>query len=257
MLEGGRVIRKTLLPRDPQPDQPWQTSKSQQKGKVIIYNGSPRGRKGNSLILIQKLIDGMKSKGLKEEDFEIRHLVEQKNHDQWAADFENHSRHLFVFPLYVHSMPGIVMKYFVKLKPLKEKESVQMSFFVQSGFLEGFQSAFLLPYLSQISKRLNAVYGGALIKGGMEGIRIRPEKSLLKVFNQVKEQGSSYMADGVFDYSAAMEFKKPITMPKAWRLVFKLVKGTGLTNFYWNSQLKSNGASDKSFDRPYAPPSIR
>ncbi|MBK5261653.1 MAG: hypothetical protein JJE17_03645 [Peptostreptococcaceae bacterium] len=60
------------------------------------------------------------------------------------------------------------------------------------------------------------------------------------------------MSDGVFDYSAAKEFRKPITMPKTWRLIFKLMKGTGLTNFYWNMQLKKNGALEKSFDQPYA-----
>jgi hypothetical protein len=35
------------------------------------------------------------------------------------------------------------------------------------------------------------------------------------------------------------------------RIVFRLLSKTGLTNFYWNKNLKSNMAYDKRFDAPY------
>lgn len=251
MIKDHKVIRKTLENREPQSDLQWQALQTPNRGKVIIYNGSPRGKKGNSLILIRQLIEGMKSEGLSDDAFEIRHLVLQKNHDIWAADFENHTRHIFVFPLYVHSMPGIVMKFLEKLAPLQEKNTVQMSFFVQSGFMESYQSTYLLPYLAHLPSRLNAVYGGTLIKGGIEGIQIRPESSLAKLFNQIKDLGASYINEGVFDYNVAEAFKKPYKLSGMWKWIYKTLKWTGITNFYWNMQLKKNDAMKKSFDQPY------
>lgn len=247
-----QAMRTPMLQREPQEDGPWQPFTAQQKGKIILYNGSPRGMKGNSLILINQLIEGMKRTGLPADAFEIRHLVDQKHHETWVEDFENHSRHLFVFPLYVHSMPGIVMKFLEKLTPLTEKESVQMSFFVQSGFMEGYQSAYLLPYLPQLSKRLGAVYGGTVIKGGIEGIQIRPEPSLKSLFEKVNALGMSYIQKGCFDPVLAKSFGKPYKLSAGFKILFKCVEWTGLTNFYWNMQLKKNGAMDKCFDRPYA-----
>lgn len=251
IIKDHKVSRKALEHREAQPDLPWQSLQKPNRGKVIVYNGSPRGKKGNSLILIQQLIEGMKSEGVTEDTFEIRDLILQKNHDSWAADFENHTRHIFVFPLYVHSMPGIVMKFLEKLTPLQEKDTIQMSFFVQSGFMESYQSTYLLPYLAQLPKRLNAVYGGTIIKGGIEGIQMRPENSLDKLYNQIKDLGASYINKGVFDYNVAEAFKKPYKLSGTWKWIYKPLKWTGITNFYWNMQLKKNDAMKKSFDQPY------
>lgn len=251
MIKEHKVIRKTLEHREPQQDMPWQAIQGPNRGKVIIYNGSPRGKKSNSLILIQHIVEGMKSKGLLEDAYEVRHLALQRNHDLWAEDFWNHTRHIFVFPLYVHSMPGIVMKFFEKLTPLQEKDAVQMAFFVQSGFMESYQSTYLLPYLAHLPSRLNAVYGGTLIKGSMEGIQIRPEKSLTKLFDQVKTLGASYIEKGVFDYEIADEFKKPYKLTGTWKTIYKSLKWTGIMNFYWNMQLKKNGVMKNRFDQPY------
>lgn len=33
--------------------------------------------------------------------------------------------------------------------------------------------------------------------------------------------------------------------------IFKLLIKLGLTNFYWNNNLKKNGAFEKRFDRPF------
>jgi len=54
--EENQVLRKKLQHREPQKDLTWQALECSNRGKIIIYNGSPRGKKGNSLILIKHLI---------------------------------------------------------------------------------------------------------------------------------------------------------------------------------------------------------
>jgi multimeric flavodoxin WrbA len=249
-IQNDKVSVKTLTHREPKPDQPWQALKSASDKKVILYNGSPRGTKSNSLILINEIIKGLKKEGLADEDIEIRNLIEQKNFEKWAADFHSHERHLFVFPLYVHSMPSIVMKFFEKLTPLTTG-SAQMAFIVQSGFMESYQSTYLRAYLSILPKRLNMLYGGTLIKGGIEGIQIRPVKSTQKLFRQFEQLGQEYIQLNVLPQALAEQMASPAKLKMPILFLVKLLKTTGILNSYWDSQLKKNGAFENRFDKPY------
>jgi len=78
-------------------------------GKWVIYNGSPRGNNSNSKIIIEKIIRGMKAQGI--ENVEVRNLINIKEHKMWAENFDSAENNLFVFPLYVHAMPGLVIKF--------------------------------------------------------------------------------------------------------------------------------------------------
>lgn len=113
------------------------------KGKWVIYNGSPRGKNSNSKLIIDRIIMGMNSQGV--ENIEVRYLKNVKEHKVWVEDFASVENNLFVFPLYVHAMPGSVMKFFEQLKPINNKD-VHMAFLVQSGFPETSQSYYLRPY---------------------------------------------------------------------------------------------------------------
>jgi len=85
-------------------------------GKWVIYNGSPRGNHSNSKLIIEKIIMGMREQGA--ENIEVRNLINIKEHKMWAENFSSTENNLFVFPLYVHAMPGSVMKFFELLKPI-------------------------------------------------------------------------------------------------------------------------------------------
>lgn len=248
----GQVRSQLLEPREPKSDMPWQKQQvSEQSGKIVIYNGSPRGKKGNSLKILNEIVKGFVTEGVKEEDILIRHLIDQKQHDEWAMDFHNHSRHFFVFPLYVHSMPGIVMKFFEKLQP-SETGHTQLSFFVQSGFAEGYQSHYLRAYLARLPKRLNCQYGGILIKGNMEALQMTPPEANKKLFAQLQALGAAYVKNGGMPEENVAQLASRVHMSNTFKVLFTIVGWTGLTQFYWNMQLKKNNAFEKRFDKPYA-----
>ena len=175
--EGVRLMygsweRKVLKPRMPKEDLSTkvQTFDPSIDKKYIVYNGSPRGKKGNSLRIANQIIEGLKEAGISDGDIVLRHLIHQDQHVAWAQNFSETASHIFVLPLYVHSMPGIVKKYFDLLPTFKGDDLYrpQMSFFVQSGFMGAFQSQYLRAYLARLPERLNCLYGGTLIRAGME-----------------------------------------------------------------------------------------
>jgi multimeric flavodoxin WrbA len=247
--EGEGIKIRDLEYREAKPEFLKKESCTSKKGKVIIYNGSPRGLKGNSLILAKEIAKGLETEGLKETDYEIRNLTDQKSHKLCAEDFKNNSRNIFVFPLYIHSMPSIVMKFFEQLKPLSSEN--QMTFVVQSGFSESAQSHYLRSYLTLFVKRLGAAYGGTVIKGGVEGIQMQPEKANRKLFDKFNQLGREIMKDGAVSDALINELAGSIHLKKSEIVLFRIISKTGLTNFYWDMQLKKNGAFKERFSRPY------
>lgn len=217
-------------------------------GKWVIYNGSPRGNHSNSKLLIEKIITGMKTQGV--ENIEVRNLINIKEHKMWAENFRSVENNLFVFPLYVHAMPGSVMKFFEQLKPIKNKE-VHMAFLVQSGFPETSQSYYLRPYLELITKRLGVSFDGTIIKGGVEGIQMKPEKANKKLFRQMESIGRTYASKGIMDLNLKKEYEKSEHLSKGIQLLFSIFSLIGLTNYYWDFNLKKNGVYEKRFAKPY------
>lgn len=218
------------------------------KGKWVIYNGSPRGNHSNSKLIIEKIIMGMNTQGV--DNIEVRNLININQHKIWTEDFASVENNLFVFPLYVHAMPGSVMKFFEQLKAINNKD-IHMAFLVQSGFPETSQSYYLSPYLELITKRLGVSFDGTIIKGGVEGIRMKPEKANKKLFDQMETIGRTYASKGIMDLNLIKEYKKSEYLPKVSQLLFSLLSLTGLTNYYWDFNLKKNDAYEKRFAKPY------
>lgn len=225
-----------------------QVTEREPAGKWVIYNGSPRGIHSNSRLIIEKIVVGMKAQGA--EQVEVRDLIQKKNHARWAEEFSLVENHLFVFPLYVHAMPGIVMKFFQQLKPVDRKE-VHMAFFVQSGFPENSQSYYLRPYLELLTKRLGVSFDGTIIKGGVEGLRMKPEKANKQFFDEMEQIGKTYVQTGLMDRRLKEKYEKLKYLPKAAQFFYSLLSLTGLTDFYWNLNLKKNGAYKNRYDKPY------
>lgn len=245
-----QLMMKPLTYRLPQVDQPW-CRYSEAAGKLIIYNGSPRGLKGNSLIIIQQLIEGMKSQGLSDDQIEIRSLYEVQNHALWGKDFNNNARHIFVMPLYVHGMPSIVKAFMENVAPNVSNLETHVSFIVQSGFIERFQSNYLVPYFAQFAKKINARYGGTVIKGGVEGIQMRPVSSLTKLYEAFRNLGKQYMNEQRFDEAYAKKIGEPFQLSRTIIIIFRMLRITGVTNTFWNRQLKENGVFKRRNEKPF------
>ena len=95
-----------------------------------------------------------------------------------------------------------------------------MAFFIQSGFPETSQSYYIRPYFSLLAKRLGVSFDGVMVKAGVEGMQLNSQKKNKKLFGQMQQFGRTYAKEGI-------------------------------TNMYWDMNLKKNNAYGKRFDRPY------
>lgn len=217
--------------------------------KLVIFNGSPRYKKSNSAILTDHFLKGFHLSST--ETVPVYYLANYKQRDAATAIFEEAETVLLIFPLYTDCMPGIVKEFFENIANQTYSPAKKLGFIVQSGFPESIHSENLERYLEKLTKRLHCDYLGTVIKGGVEGIQIMPPAMTKKLYSQFETLGDYFAQHTAFDPILVKEFRKPYTFSKMHVGIFNLLSKTGITNFYWNSHLKKNGAFEKRFDRPY------
>ncbi len=122
---------------------------------------------------------------------------------------------------------------------------------VQSGFPEAVHSSFITRYFRRLAEKREALFIGELIKGGVEGLQMMPEKMTRGVRTSFRELGKSFRGNGRLDGASADSLKSPWRMGPVRRLLFSLARIIGLSNFYWDHKLKANGAFGERFAAPY------
>lgn len=212
--------------------------------RTLIINGSPKGKKGNTEIFIQRFVKEMKN------PYEICYAarVGRLEIDKYVKEFDTV---ILAMPLYVHAMPGIVMKMIECMEPTSD-DGKAMGFIVQSGFMESSQSKYLERYLSALTRNLNYNYLGTVIRGGAAGTSMMPDQMNKKLFKQLGMLGQYFDKNGSFNIEIVKELAKPnrLSSCKSRMLQFLGRLGLGDTMF-WNMMLKENNAFDKRFDKPF------
>lgn len=215
-----------------------------------VINGSPRGKSGNTQILLEKVLAGYADASQKEAQW--FHLNTEKGRAVAAEAFSGADLVLLGFPLYTDAMPGIVKAFIESLASFVGQEgNPKMAFLVQSGFPEAHHSRFVERYLEKLARRLNAAYAGTIIKGGCEGVRLMPEKMNRKLFDRLHEMGADLASQGRFDTGKLKQLARPERYPRILAPVFKLLLKLPIAQSYWNSQLKQNGAYEERFAKPF------
>jgi len=205
--------------------------------KLVIYNGSPRRIGSNSALILKKVAQDLC------DNVEIRDLKERSMWENWSETFKSEKHVMFFMPLYVHAMPSHVMKFIEKLQSSKGS----ISFFVQSGFPESSQSHYLEAYFAQLSLRLGRTYLGTAIKGGVEGLQIRPDKSQEKMVDPLVKTIVNLVNEGKFNSIDIRQLAKPVRFGKGMEILFKFI-GKRFLNIFWDQKLKANNAYEKRFD---------
>lgn len=217
--------------------------------KLAIFNGSPRYKKSNSKILIEHFLIGYNK--ICSESVPFHYLANRKKKDEQKEIFQNSEIVIIVFPLYTDCMPGIVKEFFESVVELKLTSPKKIGFVVQSGFPEAIHSIYIERYLEKLTKRIECEYLGTIIKGGVEGIQIMPSSMTKKLFGRFESLGEYFAKNEEFSPEIKKILRKPFKMSPVRIFLFKLISRTGLTNFYWNSNLKKNNAFSYRSDKPF------
>ncbi|MFC2129459.1 NAD(P)H-dependent oxidoreductase [Bacteroidota bacterium] len=219
--------------------------------KLIIYNGSPRGLKSNTKLLMDEFIKGIYNEGRYE--VEVYYLAAKSQRLQGVEAYPTADKVILAFPLYTDSMPGLVKEFIEKLSVYEESDSnPDMGYVVQSGFPEPAHSRHVERYLERLTERLGAKYLGTAVKGGVEGIRIMPGWMTRKLRKNFYLLGEKFNALGALDRKIIKKLTPREQLTRRSLFLFKIMRNTNFGNFYWNSQLKENNAFEQRFASPYA-----
>jgi multimeric flavodoxin WrbA len=213
---------------------------------ITIFNGSPRGKKGNTPIMLGEFQKGFNIDG------EIHHLVMAKDIGDHVQAFRDADCVWLGFPLYTDGMPGLVKNFIEALEPLKDRENnPPIGFLVQSGFPEGIHSRYVERYLFALSRKLRAPYLGTIIKGNGEGTRLRPREHLEGLFDQLQSLGRNLREQGELDQEILNELAKPVRFPRILGPVYRLFLRTKMSHAYFDNLLSANDAYERRNDQPF------
>jgi multimeric flavodoxin WrbA len=219
-------------------------------GHLTIFNGSPRGRKGNTPVMLEQFGAGFAS--LAGNGYEIYHLNRMKNLDQHAQTFAEAECVWLGFPLYTDAMPGMVKTFIETLEPLRGRsDNPPIGFLVQSGFPEALHSRHIERYLQKLAARLDAPYLGTIVKGGGEGVRLMPDEANAKLFEAMRGLGKGFAGTGKLDPDLLPVVAGIERYPAILAPLFSLFLRLPIANSYWDNQLKQNGVFEERFAQPY------
>ena len=218
--------------------------------KLTVFNGSPRGKKSNSTLLMAQFLHGFASSG--DHEYKIVYLVQTRQVADHVRDFREAENAVLIFPLYTDAMPGIVKLFIEALEPLVGKsDNSSLGFIIQSGFAEAHHSRYVGRYMEKLAKRLNGTHTGTVVRGGVEGIQIMPPWMTKKLYKLFFALGAAYGRTGRFDPDVIKKLAPYEGRSRRRRIMERIARVLGADNFYWDSQLKSNNAFEDRFAHPF------
>jgi menaquinone-dependent protoporphyrinogen IX oxidase len=212
--------------------------------RTLILNGSPKGNSQNcnSRIFSEEFVRNMKN------PCEVK-CIAKADYKELAQYIKGYDTIIFIMPLYIHSMPGVVMKFIEHMEPA-EAEGKSIGFIIQAGFPETAQEKYVERYFESLAKKLNYDYLGTVSKGEAAGIYMYP-KMFKKVLKLVADLGAAYEVTHAFDKEIVKKLGEPYELPKRTLRLLKIVNKLGLSNIGWHRELKKHNAFDKRLDKPF------
>lgn len=214
--------------------------------KLTLFNGSPRGKRASTPLMLQQFARGFGK------EYEMHHLVYLKNTPDFIQAFEQAECVWLGFPLYTDAMPAITKRFIEALEPLTHRKSnPPIGFLVQSGFMEGLHSRYIEHYLESLVKRLGSPYLGTIVKGGGEATYLMPPLATKPLFTKLQALGAAFAREGQLDPKILKKIARPERFPKIMLPPMRYILAKPFSHGYFDNLLKKNGVFEKRFDRPF------
>ncbi|MGA2887466.1 MAG: NAD(P)H-dependent oxidoreductase [Terracidiphilus sp.] len=223
---------------------------------LVLLNGSPRGLRSNSIKMLARAAEGWERGGGRTP--EVLHLARRGSFDQAVEAFAEADVVLLGMPLYTDSMPALVKAFIEALAPRvatthSGSKNPTLGFLVQSGFPEALHSRPLERYLEKLARRLGSPYAGTIVRGGGESLQQMPDAMNRKLWARLRMLGEQLARDDRFGEAELKAVASTERFSALTATILSVVGKLPITQFYWNMQLKKNGAWDRRFAAPYGP----
>ena len=233
-------------------------------GRALSIFGSPKVKSpSTSAVLGGYVLNQLKQKGWETESLTLRgNLLQGKGQTEFLAAVDRADLILLAFPLYIDSLPFLMMKSLevmaehLSLNP--QKRSKRLLALVNNGFPEAHHNAPALAICQRFAADTGMVWSGGLAMGGgliLNGQSIEEaQRKVLPVKHIIRalDIASAALADGqiVPPEAAKLMVKTPIPfIPfRLWRWLYLT-----LANWLWRQAAAANqvGESER-FAQPYA-----
>lgn len=223
--------------------------------RLLLLDGSPRGPRSNSMKMLARLVEGWEQAGGAAP--EVLHLAHPADFERAVAAFAAADAVLLGMPLYTDAMPALVMAFIEALAPRVGCANPRLGFLVQSGFPEALHARPLERYLEKLARRLGSPYAGTIIRGGGEALQAMPDRFNGRLWRQLRTLGGQFAQDGRFGPAELRAIAGTERFTALAAALLALVFRLPGVQFYWNGQLKRNGAWERRDAAPYAAPFVK
>lgn len=212
--------------------------------KLITINGSPRGVKSNSNVIINWIKEALDEKI----EMSLFYALNRESYTEAIDSINDNDVILIVFPLYVDSMPYVLKAFMEAMDSIANtKKNVKIYYVVQSGFGGANHCRFVEKYLVYFAKYMGFEYMGTAIKPSGEGLRLMPPNMLKhtrSIFQELANDISKAIPFNPESLRKLIGFEKP-------GFLYKVLIRLGLGNFYFRSKLKKSGKFKERYFGPY------
>jgi len=210
--------------------------------KIVIINGSPKPKESTSMRLIKKINEFLEDKP---RIYHANRLIEQKNCSKELSNILNSEILLFVFPLYVDSLPAPLIKLLTMIEEerilIEQKEKdIGKKFpivytIVNCGFFEAEHNSIAMDIIKNFSNSVGMDWGYGIAIGG--GPYIASNSKFIS-----KNGFSSNVFNAFCELKIAMENKDTkkenvFISPKMSRFIYKFAG-----NLSWYRMALKHGA---------------
>lgn len=227
--------------------------------KLVIFNGSPRKKRGNTATFIESFLAGYRHNPTNSS--EVYSLQTMTDENTIQNIFLHTEYVLLAFPLYTDAMPGRVKRFIELLRPISQhsrEANPKLLFLVQSGFPEAIHSRAIEKYLQKLAHRLNCDYVGTIIRGGVATVhQLFPKfigKRIIQLIeNRIRGLGKEFGKTGDLDKKMLKTCAYPERLPGIAIIIYHVYSLLGIKYFGFDAVLKKNAAFQYRDATPYAP----
>ena len=136
--------------------------------KISVINGSPKFKENISGLLIKEIILEL---GEEDKNIEVFHLNRKNVNKEEMERIRCSDAIIFAFPLYVDSLPALVLEFLVEMEKNQNKitDGIPTVYCViNNGFFEGRQNHIAIKQMKYWCRKMNFIWGQGIVVGAGE-----------------------------------------------------------------------------------------
>ncbi len=219
--------------------------------RLLVLNGSPRGPRSNTDLLLRPFLAGFAAAGGEPEG--PLHLVRPAHAAAAVRAFPAAEAVLLAFPLYDDALPAPAVAFVQRLAPFVGRpRNPALLFLVQNGFPEALHLRPVERWLEKLARRLGSRHLGTLLKAGAEGMRDRPPFMERATLRRLEALGRTLASGGRLDRRAVAALAGHERLGAGVLGALRVALALRMGAWWWDRRLEANGALALRDARPYA-----